>query len=90
MNFLFLMDPLETVKVHSDTSFIFMMGAHDRGHKVFYLPSGGISLKTGLVHFKVTEIVPVVQVDDCTIGDGKPGSVTRKLSEKFHQMTRQL
>ncbi len=36
------------------------------------------------------EIVPVVQVDDCTIGDGKPGSVTRKLSEKFHQMTRQL
>ena len=36
------------------------------------------------------EIVPVVQVDDCTIGDGKPGSVTRKLSKKFHQMTRQL
>ena len=61
MNFLFLMDPLETVKVYSDTSFIFMLGAHQRGHKVFYLPSGGISLKKGLVHFKVTEVIPVVR-----------------------------
>ncbi|MCH2204965.1 MAG: glutathione synthase [Lentisphaerales bacterium] len=61
MNFLFLMDPLETVKVYSDTSFIFMLGAHEQGHKVFYLPSGGISLKKGLVHFKVTGVVPVVR-----------------------------
>lgn len=61
MNFLFLMDPLETVKVYSDTSFIFMLGAHERGHKVFFLPSGGISLKKELVHFKVTEVIPVVR-----------------------------
>ena len=61
MNFLFLMDPLETVKVYSDTSFIFMLGAHERGHKVFFLPSGGISLKKGLVNFKATEVIPVVR-----------------------------
>ena len=58
MNFLFLMDPLETVKVKSDTSYIFMVGADDKGHNVFYLPSGGISLKEGKVHFKCTHVKP--------------------------------
>lgn len=59
MNFLFLMDPLETVKVKSDTSYIFMLGAADKGHRVFYLPSGGISLKEGTVSFSCTEVKPV-------------------------------
>ena len=59
MNFLFLMDPLETVKMKSDTSYIFMVGAADRGHKVFYLPSGGIGLKEGKVSFSCTEVKPI-------------------------------
>ena len=59
MNFLFLMDPLETVKMKSDTSYIFMVGAADRGHKVFYLPSGGITLKNGSVSFCCTEVKPI-------------------------------
>ena len=33
------------------------------------------------------EIVPVVQVDGRRIGDGKPGEVTRKVHERFHQIT---
>jgi len=33
------------------------------------------------------EVIPVVKVDDRPIGDGKPGPVTRKLMEKFHEMT---
>ena len=32
------------------------------------------------------EIIPVTQVDGQTIGDGVPGSVTRTLTEVFHQM----
>ena len=35
------------------------------------------------------EIVPVVKLDSRTIGNGKPGPVTRDLSERFHQLTRQ-
>ena len=58
MNFLFLMDPLETVKRHTDTSYIFMEGAHKRAHRVFYLPLGGIVLKEGKVYFKCTEVSP--------------------------------
>jgi len=34
------------------------------------------------------EVVPVVKVDSRTIGDGKPGSMTRNLSERFYQLTR--
>lgn len=59
MNFLFLMDPLETVKMKSDTSYIFMVGAVDKGHRVFYLPSGGITLKGGAVSFSCTEVKPI-------------------------------
>jgi branched-chain amino acid aminotransferase len=35
------------------------------------------------------EIIPVVKLDSRKIGDGKPGSLTRKLTERFHQLTRE-
>ncbi|MCL6503407.1 MAG: branched-chain-amino-acid transaminase [Pirellulales bacterium] len=34
------------------------------------------------------EIIPVVKVDQRTIGSGSPGPVTRSLMERFHQLTR--
>lgn len=34
------------------------------------------------------EIIAVVDIDSRTIGSGKPGPVTRQLSEAFHQLTR--
>lgn len=34
------------------------------------------------------EVVPVVSLDGRTIGDGKPGSITRKLLKLFHEFTR--
>ncbi len=34
------------------------------------------------------EVVPVVKVDSRIIGDGTPGRVTRRLSERFHQLAR--
>ena len=58
MKFLFLMDPLETVNVLKDTSFIFMYGAHERGIEVYYLPIGGISLKASELSFDVTRVTP--------------------------------
>ncbi len=35
------------------------------------------------------EVIPVVQLDSRMIGDGKPGPVTRQLTEAFHQMVRE-
>lgn len=34
------------------------------------------------------EIVPVVSVDNRSIGDGKPGAMTRQLTDAFHQYVR--
>jgi branched-chain amino acid aminotransferase len=35
------------------------------------------------------EVVPVVHVDGRTIGTGKPGPITQKLRDRFHQLARQ-
>jgi len=35
------------------------------------------------------EIVPVIKVDSRKIGDGLPGPVTRRLLDRFHEVTRQ-
>ncbi len=35
------------------------------------------------------EVIPVIEVDSRSIGDGRPGPVTRDLMERFHALTRQ-
>jgi len=35
------------------------------------------------------EVIPVVKLDSRVIGDGKPGSITRRLMERFVQLTRE-
>jgi len=58
MKFLFLMDPLETIKMEKDTTFIFMLESHRRGHDVYYLPKDGISLIEGKLFFNVVKVKP--------------------------------
>ena len=58
MNFLFLMDPLETVIMDKDTTFVLMLQAHRQGHQVFYLSNQGIVAKKGKVYFNVTAVTP--------------------------------
>src|SRR6476661_3223794 len=35
------------------------------------------------------EVIPVVKLDSRVIGDGKPGAITKKLTERFVQLTRE-
>jgi len=35
------------------------------------------------------EVIPVVKLDSRTIGDGKPGPLTKKLTDRFHKLTRE-
>lgn len=58
MTFLFLMDPLETVIFEKDTSFILMLGAHNKGHTVCFLPEGGITLRNGKIYFHAVKVKP--------------------------------
>lgn len=77
MRFIFLMDPLETVIFEKDTSFILMMGARRKGHEVYFVTDGGISLKAGRVYFSATKVTPQLKRE-------KPFIVGRKviLSDK--------
>ena len=58
MKFLFLMNPLDQVVIIKDTSFIFMLGAHKRGHDVYYLPLDGITKVNGKLKFAVQKVTP--------------------------------
>jgi len=58
MNFVFLMDPLETVVIKKDTTFALMCAASKKGHKVHYLPDGAIVLKNRKVYFHTIPVVP--------------------------------
>jgi branched-chain amino acid aminotransferase len=35
------------------------------------------------------EVIPVVEVDSRVIGDGKPGPITKDLTKRFHELTRE-
>lgn len=35
------------------------------------------------------EVIPVVKVDSRVIGDGRPGPITKQLTTRFHQLTRE-
>lgn len=58
MNYLFLMDPLNTVIMDKDTSFILMLNAHQRGHKTYFVPDGGITRVNGKMRFHATAVTP--------------------------------
>lgn len=56
--FLFIMDPLETVIFDHDTTFMLMVGAHNRGHETYFVPKDGISLINGKVYFHTIKVTP--------------------------------
>ncbi|MDP2654146.1 MAG: glutathione synthase [Candidatus Omnitrophota bacterium] len=58
MKIVFLMDPLETVIFEKDTSLSLMLGAHRRGHEVYFVGDGGISIKDGRVSFSALKVTP--------------------------------
>ncbi|VAX37329.1 Glutathione synthetase [hydrothermal vent metagenome] len=58
MNVVFLMDPLKTVIMEKDTSFILMYGAHQKKHTIYFLPSGGITRCNGKTQFHVAHVIP--------------------------------
>jgi glutathione synthase len=58
MNFVFLMDPLNTVIMDKDTSFILMLNAHQRGHAIYFVPDGGITRASEKIRFHATAVTP--------------------------------
>jgi glutathione synthase len=56
----FIMDPLERVKAHKDTSYFLMLAADQRGHEVFYLNAVDLALD----HDRVMASLQRLRVND--------------------------
>ena len=62
MKHAFVMDPLEQVKAYKDTSYYLMLASAQRGHEVFYLDAGDLSIDG----HKVVAITQQVEVHEST------------------------
>jgi len=77
MNYVFLMDPLETVKVDKDTTFTLMLEAKSRGNHIFFLPEGGILFKENQLVFNLNEVTPQKDPDNPFV-DHKPQTLSQE------------
>jgi glutathione synthase len=50
MRFAFVMDPIERILPHHDTSFVFMLEAQQRGHAVYYLRLEDLAIRDAAAH----------------------------------------
>ena len=85
MKIAFVMDPLEGVKAHKDTTYFLMLAAAERGHEVFYLDQGDLSCRHDRVYAILTPVE--VHADEAvpfTIGE----RAARALSEMDAVMVR--
>lgn len=55
MKHAFIMDPLDGVKSHKDTTYFLMLAAHERGHEVFYVDPATLSLHHDEVYATVVK-----------------------------------
>ncbi len=63
------MDPLSSVNVKKDTSLALMVGAHSKGHNVYFLPNGGTVIKDGRLQFHTVKVTPQYDVEHPFIDD---------------------
>ena len=56
MKHAFIMDPLEGVKPHKDTTYFLMLAACERGHEVFFVDPATLSLQHSDVYATVVKI----------------------------------
>ena len=64
MRHAFVMDPLEGVKPHKDTTYLLMLAARERGHDVFYIDPSTLHLRHDETWASVTK-VDVCDDHDC-------------------------
>lgn len=52
----FLMDPLERIDIHKDTTYLFMLEARKRGHSIYHLLPGNVYVDNGRVMGDVEKV----------------------------------
>lgn len=65
-----IMDPIEKVNIHADTTFDWILAAQNRGHKVFYILPGDLTAKGNKASCKARRVtVQRVEGDHYTLGE---------------------
>ena len=92
MNVVFLMDPLETVQPTKDTTLMLMIGAKRRGHTIFFLADGALSLQEGKLNFDTVEVTPALERtppfelgNRRRLAQGEVGAVFIRLDPPFNE-----
>ena len=57
MNLLFVLDPLETLKIEKDTSYVMMREAQRRGHQIWVTTQRGIRSAAGRVAVRAQQLL---------------------------------
>ena len=52
----FVMDPIDSISVAEDTTFVIMLEAQNRGHRVFYVDPARLGVRSGQAEAVVTEV----------------------------------
>jgi glutathione synthase len=53
LNFAFVMDPVESIDIDADTTFVLMLEAQARGHRVLFLDPADLTVSDGRVEARV-------------------------------------
>lgn len=56
LNLAFVMDPIESISIAEDTTFVLMLEAQRRGHRVFYVDPASLGIRLGQAEALVTEV----------------------------------
>ncbi|MEJ2692815.1 MAG: glutathione synthase [Candidatus Thiodiazotropha sp.] len=59
-----VMDPIESIKIHKDSTFAMLLAAQARGWRLFYMEQPDLSLRDGICHARIREL----WVDDKATG----------------------
>ena len=76
MRFLFIMDPIERVQIHLDSTFSMMLESQGRGHEVWFALSTDLRLVNGepMANARPCTLRPV-QGDHVDVGDAEDHSL---------------
>ncbi len=83
--------PLSAGALEGVTQSSVMTSARDLGSEVEFgniLRSDLYTAEEAFLTGTAAEVVPIASVDDRPVGDGKPGSITRKIQETYHAAVR--
>lgn len=83
----FVMDPIESIKVSEDTTFVLMLEAQKRGHEVLYVDPADLAVIDGRAAARVTPVeLRRLQGDHFTLGESRICALDGEIDVAFQRV----